>query len=1676
MTLSPSLNRRRLTWFLLTLALAAIAVSLFFPMWKGLRIPPVSPTAKAAAASTEEPEDDGTPVKPWVAPPFCYTYLPGETPYVLVWGKIGAKATVTVRPVRLRDWLEGTFDSSEVAPLATIPVRLPAPKPGDKTPVIDLDAPGARPLPYNHNGKKPNAYYRASQGVALPQLQPGSYVVTVTGANTLADSRPQRPRRASGNSNGQKDSTAVTSEILLLVTRTALTVQSAPNATLVRAVDLQTGEPLSGKELRVIRGNREVTRTTDATGVAVASRTEDGNSIQVLSDDPNNPVFYHGVYGYNSAQWQSDLLYFQTDRPLYRPGQTVQYKGVLRKRTEEGYAVVANQTVQVIITDPEGRDIKTTEVTTNEFGSFAGELPLSESVALGAYQVRFQAASNDDRYLNQYAQFTVAKYRKPEYLVSVQPTKAVTVAGDTFEAKVSARYYFGAPVAGAVVEYHVYARPDYWWWWRENPENVKLLADFPGVSEDGTPQYRNYGPGGYSGFFGRTSMPYGYGPRIATGTATTDENGNAKITVPAAFREDQKGVTRLRYAVEVTVRDSSRQEVAGSGEGEIVPSAVALTIRQDRYGAKVGEALKLHLNTQNALEKKGISQPVMLKVARHTWQRPSENSKNRSGKLVETVLQETTVTTDAAGKGVFTFKPSQAGNYVVTATTTDSKKRAVSTAVQFWMYDEKSAVPTENRQFTISADKKRYYPGDKAVLLLQTPTQTADLWLTVTGRTGTVSTRVRATNYGATVTLPLTKANTPNIQVMATYVQGKNTYAVSQTLLVSPKNYLLNVSVSTPVKEFTPGETAQYTIKTTDHTGKPVSAEVALSLTDASLLSLTADNTEDIQAFFWSPIYLPVQVGFSFTRLPVGNPQGELDSTPWMSYYSGGFPVSLGQPMMEGRFRGFSGGPGGFGGGGGGIVFASAAIPAAATERYALKSDLSNAGGPPAIRSDFRDSAFWSPRVVTDGSGTATVSIPLPDNLTTWQATAYAVTQDTQVGSGSGEVTTSLPMIARLEMPRFTTQGDVLTLSGVVHNYTDRPLTTQVRLTSNGPGLAVEGGGAIRTVTIPAQGEKRVDWLARGAQPGVTEVTLTAESSLAKDGMALPLPTFPYGSTETVASSGMLDADGIVKAFTLPEGFNGFREDLKVMVAPSLLSVALGGAQNLAQYPYGCIEQTLSKFVPNLVLDKLLRERNLTHPQREDLPKMAEKGLERVAMLQLKDGGWGFGNTADPYFTAITVEALYLAKQCGYAVDNDMFSRGIQALRQSTESLMVDGDADKSLQIAWNLQRKARALHSLSLVQPQETGKAITSLWARRQELETPALSLLIRAAIRLDQSEIVAQGLEELEKRAVKTAAGTYWKQKESYYIERDTLATAEAVRALLAADKNHPRIREGFRWLIAQRRGKGIWYTTNDTAAILYAVADYVRQFPAKPDALYGARIVLNGQTVETVRFTDRDLFQPEKVIQLKPEYLRGGRNEIAIQPLDRGDNPVYYAVNMRYFLPRPANTPIPSVVSGIRVERTYLKRVPKKPLNPKQNAGYYWRDDNWELVPFGKTAQPGDEIVVKLVVSSDAPIGYAVIEDFLPAGCEPADQIDADGSDTNFDRYGGYGWWGGWGRRETHDERIAFLGESLPRGKTVLTYRLRVVTPGTFSAAPAQAFAMYLPEIFGSAASDQLTVNED
>ena len=247
-----------------------------------------------------------------------------------------------------------------------------------------------------------------------------------------------------------------------------------------------------------------------------------------------------------------------------------------------------------------------------------------------------------------------------------------------------------------------------------------------------------------------------------------------------------------------------------------------------------------------------------------------------------------------------------------------------------------------------------------------------------------------------------------------------------------------------------------------------------------------------------------------------------------------------------------------------------------------------------------------------------------PDSLTSWRLTVRAVTVGTDVGATTTNTTTTKDLILRVVTPRFLTEGDRVSIPTIVHNYLPSPKTVSVSLSSDGltpdaaanPPATAAAEGA-RTLEVAQNGQQRTDWAFTANQVRPVTVTGKVTSDVAGDAMQLTLPVLPAGLQRNTGSSGsILQAGERTLALTIPPTANASGRSIRVSLAPSLAGTMLGALDYLTSFPWGCTEQTLSSFVPNLVVLRALSEMQLQPTERlRSLDRQVSDGLKRLYEL-----------------------------------------------------------------------------------------------------------------------------------------------------------------------------------------------------------------------------------------------------------------------------------------------------------------------------------------------------------------------------------------------------------------------------------------------------------------------------
>ncbi|NQU16776.1 MAG: carboxypeptidase regulatory-like domain-containing protein [Candidatus Saganbacteria bacterium] len=711
------------------------------------------------------------------------------------------------------------------------------------------------------------------------------------------------------------------------------------------------------------------------------------------------------------------------------------------------------------------------------------------------------------------------------------------------------------------------------------------------------------------------------------------------------------------------------------------------------------------------------------------------------------------------------------------------------------------------------------------------------------------------------------------------------------------------------------------------------------------------------------------------------------------------------------------------------------------------KSKLESQG----VRKNFKDTAAWFPSVLTDLDGNASLQTKLPDNLTAWRATARAHTLDTKVGSKTQKIITRKDLIVRLEVPRFFGQKDRLTVSAVVHNYTEKNQPVSVSIEATG-GIDIVGlADSSKTIQISKDGSARLDWLVHVKDPGEAQITVSArgEGPKAYDAMELTLPIMPHGIKRHLFQNGSVkDLENATSVMKLPE--NAIRKtiDMKVRISPSAVSVILGALDYLLGYPYGCVEQTMSKLLPDVVVSQALKELRISNPKVEkEVPKMVKRGLQRLYNYQHSDGGWGWweNDPTDPYMTAYAFYGLQQTKKAGFSVRPEVLKNGALALK----NLLISKENNIGKENI-SFDEISYMLYSLSFYNKETNQKLADAAYLARQTINPYSKALLAIALHNIGLQKKAAVLISELSGSAIKTKTGYYWKAKTRPYswMDNEIETTAYVLKAFILIRPKDPVVDQAYQYLLSKKRGNR-WTSTKDTAAAVYALADYTRLVTLNDVPDYTAKVYLNNQPVGQFAVVMSNLFEKERELSIDPNSLVVGDNEIRIEK--EGSGKLFYSVSLKYF---GQENNIKAENKGLSVRREYFRVKPES--DHRGNLSF-------KEIPLRGSLNPGDQIKVKLTVKADSPLEYILVEDPLPSGCEIISEKKQD-----------Y-WYHSYSHRDNRDEKVAFFINSLYSKEMEISYNLRAEIPGTFSVMPALAYGMYSPEVFGNSYENTIRIKE-
>ena len=1266
----------------------------------------------------------------------------------------------------------------------------------------------------------------------------------------------------------------------VLSTNTALVVKRAQGQVVAYAVDMRSGIPVSGATIRQFRNGGVIkTGTTDANGLSEMAVPEppkpkaDSADADTSGESARNRMVTVAFHGddeavLNRTEWnQSDAgdayaVYAYPDRTVYRPGQSVSYKAIVRRKeastSARPYTVPANAPVKVEVRDPQGDLVTSDTKTTNRFGSLSGRFDLSAEAPTGTYSLICTVEGEKHA-----TDIAVASYRKPEFSVTVTPKKSHYVRGETVELTIRARYYYGAPVVGATVAYHAYRDTD--WTTIHGPD-----FDPEDASDNETTR------GAY------------YGELVKDGTALLDARGEATVIL-ATDKKSVNAARRARNAAanggdsadpddsadavapdapeeqlitcSTTVTDDAKRQVDAEGTAHVSSGDYVLSVTPEGFLGEPGKPISVVVSARDHDGQPAANVPLVLTPTYRRW-----NAKTGVSETIP-VGPPQHATTSAAGSAVLPVVAAKAGEVALLLTGYDSAGRVLHARSSVYVSRSGGGdLQTEYSDLSLLTDKKQYGPGDTARVLINTARIGQSVLLTVEGDRVYRSVVLPIRSHSTVVEVPVQAGWGPNVTLEACYVRNKKFAQSSAPLRVRMDRQALTVSVTADRAVYKPGETATYRIKTTDASGRPTPCEVSLAVVDESIFAIRADDPRALKDAFYPRRSNRVTTQYSFSVEYLGDTDKSepaiemrrkfLDTAAWQPHIETGpdgtatIPVVLPDNLTTWR---------------------------ATVQAVTLDTSVGRARGAVVVTKPFLI-RLDTPRFLTQSDSGRLLTLA-------------------HNGTGSAQ-TVHVRMVAPGLVTSETPGTQTVRVAAGADGQIEWPISAQV------VGMAAIRVEAWTDGTDPATARRYTDGVETSLPVRAWgRETLTAFAGVMTDN-SVAERSFSLAPEAALAESRLLlritpsVGAALAPALDYLAGYPyGCTEQTMSRILPDLLVAG--------------VEKKTGR---TLLTGDNAAKRTLA------LPKMVKNGILRLRRFQHSSGAWGWWEQDgdDPFLTAYVLDGLSHAKTQGFDVPDALLAQGKKG---ALDQLGKASPNDRPF-LMYALALSGETAEPVRRLRAVETGKT-KDAGMDLSKLAPDALAYLVLLA--RQTGEDYRPAWKRLQRAELPEGRLLHWKNDPYRWRSSDRMATSLALRAFLAVNPRDPRIVDILRYLMAARADDA-WGNTRDTAAVLGALTDYLTVHPedaAQPSGVI--TVAVNGRTQRLVDFGGAERGERGDIVVRVPRTaLVRGSNTLGLTRTG-GTGTLFFTGGLRTVLGTHDGS-LPALnADGLQVERTYVRVAP-------------------------------------------------------------------------------------------------------------------------------------------------------
>jgi len=1475
-------------------------------------------------------------------------------------------------------------------------------------------------------------------------------------------------------------------------------------------VDRKTGKALKGVKAtfyahhynsKTQKDERRVldSKISDKKGLIKIPKGKDYYSIHLEYNEDSlyfeDNRYSNRRYKKHKNQKKSDL-YFFTDRAIYRPGQTIFFKGLAVKSTKNKTPkIITNRKIVVTFYDTNNQKIDSKTFKSNQFGTINGSFIAPKGGLLGSMHLSSTLGGNKNIF--------VEEYKRPKFEVLLHQIDKEYKLGDTITLKGTAKAYTGNGIESAKIRYTVQRVTSFPWieWGRAVPrgENKRIALGELKTDKDGNFEIN------FKALVDKLISPedkpsFSYEISVDI-TDTTGETQSNKKTITLGFVS-----TNVKMIIDKNLDKESKKELkieSTNLDGEFQPIEGELTIERLKPDQKV-----YRKRYWQEVEKPLYSKKKFEQLFKH-YRYSSREKRKR--------LLIRTIKFDTKKSKIVPLDELEQGEFIITLHTQDKYGTKVQKSKKITVYDKTSLQPPYKTYLWHILDAKSYKVGSKATLLLKSSDANSSVFLSIHRGSKIIKERWLDIRGSTQEEIPIEKKDRGDLYYTLYLIKNNRTYTQKGVIPV-PWNKKLKVELVSFRDKLKPNSKERWSLKVSGEDKESLVAEMVATLYDASL-------DEFVKHQFDLPRLFPKNRVEYRNRWNIPNFRDQEDSGSWMK------PIA----ERDRRFhklnwftfdiygsRGFEEAKN--------KKYLSATLVAPSTEEVFMNSDQDGMGGDIQaftkfeedakslkkattiqVRKNLQETMFFKPQLRTDKDGNIIIDFQTNDMLTRWNFLGFIHTKNLETATIEKEIITQKDLMVVSNLPRFFIEGDKILLSAKVINMSKKELRGECELQLVNPETEQKIYGKhifSKPFVVPKGGSAVVDFKIKIPNIDITPAikhTLIAKTDTHTDAEQIIRPILSKRIFVTESKAISIDPKE-EKSFTLDSLKNNNSKTLKnhkltVEFTSNPIWYAIKALPYLMEYPHECNEQTFNRYFANTIASKIINSspkiknifqrwkskkelksalstnselksilieetpwvldaQNQEEQQKNlailfDLNRLSKEQGETYRKLlsqQQADGGWAWfqGGRSNWYITQYIAEGFAKLKKIGInnryeeAIDRDTIRFLDNKMLEQYRSLQKSIDREKTTREEDHL--SSILIHYLYVrnqyLYPQTPEVASAYNYYIDQEKrywrEKPLYEQAM-IALTLDPTEAMSIVNSLKERALVSDELGMYFKYNNGFYwnqlpIETHTLMMS--VFKIVANDQKAVKLLT--KWLLKNRQ-MSHWKTTKATASAIYA-------------------LLSDNQFISNNRLVDLSF---DTAINYHPTL------EKAKSTAQEGTG--YIKVSFNKFDNKMATIKVKNPNSNIAWGGLYWQyfenfdKINKSKKSPLSINKRLFLVENEVVTPIEKRAiNVGDKIKVHIEIKTDRDMEYIMLKDGRASTLEPLNRL------SQYRYQDGLGYY-----ESTKDSATYFFIEYLKKGTYIFEYPLFVTHTGEFSNGIATIESIYAPEFKSHSQGEKIYV---